>query len=116
LERSHCDALLVLALIHHLAISNNVLVPNIAKLFSGMTKWLLLEFVPKADSQLVRLLATREDIFTDYNQLGFEETCSRYFFIEQSANVPESEKDSLSNENAPLTGQLNCRYGDTAHV
>ena len=57
-----------------------------------MTKWLLIEFVPKADSQLVRLLATREDTFTDYNQLGFEEAFPKIFFIEQSANVPESER------------------------
>jgi len=92
LERSHCDALLVLALIHHLAISNNVPLPNIAKLFSGITKWLVIEFVPKADSQVVRLLATREDIFTDYNQLAFEEAFSKHFSIEKSTNVPESQR------------------------
>tara|TARA_B110000503_G_C7144900_1_gene412484 strand:- start:770 stop:2170 length:1401 start_codon:yes stop_codon:yes gene_type:complete len=92
LERSNCDALLVLALIHHLAISNNVPLPNIAKLFAGITQWLIIEFVPKADSQVVRLLATREDIFTDYNQYGFEEAFSEHFSIEKSTNVPESER------------------------
>jgi ribosomal protein L11 methylase PrmA len=92
LERSHCDALLVLALIHHLAISNNVPLPNIAKLFAGMTKWLIIEFVPKADSQVARLLATREDIFRDYKQSGFEQAFSQHFSIEQSVDVPESER------------------------
>jgi ribosomal protein L11 methylase PrmA len=92
LERSYCDALLVLALIHHLAISNNVPLPNIAKLFSGMTKWMIIEFVPKADSQVARLLATRQDIFTNYNQLGFEEAFSKHFSIETSTNVAESER------------------------
>lgn len=92
LERSRCDALLVLALIHHLAISNNVPLPNIAKLFAGMTKWLIIEFVPKADSQVARLLATREDIFRDYKQSGFEQAFSRHFSIEHSVDVPESER------------------------
>lgn len=92
LERSHCDALLVLALIHHLAISNNVPLRNIAKLFSRMTKWLVVEFVPKADSQVVRLLATREDIFTNYTQQGFEDEFSKYFSVVDIAPVPESER------------------------
>jgi hypothetical protein len=92
LERSQCDVLLVLALIHHLAISNNVPLPNIAKLFSGMTRWLVIEFVPKADSQVVRLLATREDIFVNYTQQGFEEAFSQHFTIEKTASVPESER------------------------
>jgi ribosomal protein L11 methylase PrmA len=92
LERSHCDALLVLALIHHLAISNNVPLPNIAKLFRGMTRWLVIEFVPKTDSQVIRLLATREDIFANYTQQGFEAAFSPYFTIEQSENVPESDR------------------------
>jgi len=92
LERSHCDALLVLALIHHLAISNNVPLPIIAKLFAGITRWLVIEFVPKSDSQVIRLLATREDIFVNYTQQGFEEAFSQNFSIEKVAPVPESER------------------------
>jgi ribosomal protein L11 methylase PrmA len=92
LERSHCDALLVLALIHHLAISNNVPLPNIAVLFSRITKWLVIEFVPKTDSQVARLLATREDIFVNYTQQGFEEAFSQHFSIVKSEPVPESER------------------------
>lgn len=92
LERSHCDALLVLALIHHLAISNNVPLQKIAKLFSSITRWLIIEFVPKSDSQVIRLLATREDIFVDYTRQGFEEAFSAFFSIEKATDVPESER------------------------
>ena len=92
LERSQCDALLVLALIHHLAINNNVPLTNIAKLFAGITKWLVIEFVPKTDSQVVRLLATREDIFVNYTPQGFEEAFSEYFSIVSTENVPDSER------------------------
>ena len=92
LERSHCDALLVLALVHHLAISNNVPLLNIAKLFSSITRWIIIEFVPKSDSQVVRLLATREDIFVDYTKSGFEEAFSAHFSIEETVPVPESDR------------------------
>jgi len=92
LQRSHCDALLALALIHHLAIGNNVPLPNIAGLFAGLTRWLIIEFVPKSDSQVARLLASREDIFEDYTPAGFERAFSEYFSIETSAPVPESER------------------------
>ncbi|NQX87492.1 MAG: SAM-dependent methyltransferase [Halioglobus sp.] len=92
LERSRCDALLVLALIHHLAISNNVPLQHIATLFAGMTDWIIIEFVPKSDSQVKRLLATRDDIFTRYTKEGFEHAFSGRFSIEQSAPVPDSER------------------------
>jgi len=92
LQRSHCDALLVLALIHHLAISNNVPLPNIAALFASLTRWLVIEFVPKEDSQVIRLLATREDIFPNYTRDGFEAAFLHYFTIEESSPVAESER------------------------
>lgn len=92
IERSNCDALLVLALIHHLAISNNVPLGNIARLFSRITRWLVIEFVPKSDSQVERLLATREDIFENYTLEGFEVAFSRYFTIERAEKVPETDR------------------------
>ncbi|MFT4614550.1 MAG: ribosomal protein L11 methylase PrmA [Bacteroidia bacterium] len=92
LERSTCDGLLVLALVHHLAINNNVPLTSIAKLFAGITRWLVIEFVPKSDSQVIRLLATREDIFVHYTQHGFEEAFSQFFSIEKSEPVPECDR------------------------
>ena len=92
LQRSQCDALLVLALVHHLAISNNVPLPGIAALFAGITRWLVIEFVPKSDSQVARLLATREDIFEDYTPAGFEKAFATYFSVEEMAPVPDSER------------------------
>lgn len=92
LERSRCDALLALALVHHLAIGNNVPLDNIAALFAGLTRWLIIEFVPRADSQVQRLLATREDIFHHYTRQGFEAAFGRYFSLETVEPVPESER------------------------
>ncbi len=63
LERGPADAAFALALLHHLAISNNLPFPKIAEFLSHVCRWLVIEFVPKTDSQVQRLLATREDIF-----------------------------------------------------
>lgn len=90
LERSRCDGLLVLALIHHLAINNNVPLRKIAQLFSEITTWLVIEFVPKNDSQVERLLATREDIFAEYNQEGFESAFAEFFEVQVRTDVPET--------------------------
>lgn len=81
IQRGPVDAVLALALVHHLAISNNIPLPDLAKAFAQITDWLIIEFIPKEDSQVQRLLATREDIFPTYHQQGFEEAFMQYFTI-----------------------------------
>ena len=91
-ERSDCDVIMALALIHHIAISNNVPLVNVAKLFADMTDWLLIEFVPKSDSQVARLLYTREDIFPEYTREGFESAFKQCFSIERSENIEGTDR------------------------
>ncbi|MDO9302434.1 MAG: class I SAM-dependent methyltransferase, partial [Anaerolineales bacterium] len=70
--RGPVDMALALAVIHHLAISNNVPLPQLADFFAACCKWLVIEFVPKSDSQVQKLLTSREDIFPSYTREGFE--------------------------------------------
>jgi ribosomal protein L11 methylase PrmA len=91
-ERGPADTILALALIHHLAISNNVPLQHIAHYFSILCQSLLIEFVPKQDSQVQRLLTTREDIFTIYTQQEFERCFKHYFTIEQFVPIKESHR------------------------
>jgi hypothetical protein len=90
LERGPADTILALALVHHLAIANNLPFAKIAALFSGLCQTLIVEFIPKEDSQVQRLLATREDIFPDYHARGFEEEFTRFFSIECSEKIAQS--------------------------
>lgn len=92
MARGPADAVLALALIHHIAISNNVPLPKIAEFFSKVCKSLIIEFVPKTDSQVRRLLATREDIFPDYTREGFEAAFSGYFIQVAASPVSGSER------------------------
>jgi len=78
-ERGPADTVLALALIHHLAISNNLPFSRIAEFLHGICKSLIIEFIPKSDSQVRRLLSTREDIFPGYTQSAFEEIFGKYF-------------------------------------
>lgn len=91
-ERGPADVILALALIHHLAISNNLPFQKIAQCFSKLCQYLIIEFVPKSDSQVQRLLITREDIFSSYTQPYFEKEFSDYFYIEKINPMEGSER------------------------
>ena len=92
LERGPADTVLALALVHHLAISNNVPLDRLARFFAAAGRWLIIEFVPKSDSQVQRLLATREDVFPDYHVDGFETAFSEMFTVEARQDIPGSER------------------------
>jgi len=91
-ERGPADLILGLALIHHLAISNNVPLPHLADFFAEAGKWLVIEFVPKSDSQVERLLTSRVDIFPQYTREGFEAAFSKRFDIRSAIDLRESER------------------------
>ncbi|NLW88200.1 MAG: SAM-dependent methyltransferase [Clostridiaceae bacterium] len=78
-ERERPDCIMMLAVIHHLAISNNVPLDILAEWLSGMSDRLIIEFVPKSDMQTQRLLSSREDIFDHYTKEHFEASFARHF-------------------------------------
>ena len=91
-DRGLPDTIIALALIHHLAISNNVPLSTIADFFCKLTNNLIIEFVPKSDSQVIRLLKTRNDIYDDYNQETFEEVFSKSYDIKMKEKIAESDR------------------------
>jgi ribosomal protein L11 methylase PrmA len=90
LQRCESGFVLALALIHHLAIGNNTPLPQIAAFFAQIARKLIIEFVPKQDSQVQRMLATREDIFPDYHEEGFEQAFLFHFRIVEKRPVASS--------------------------
>lgn len=86
-DRGPADAALALGLVHHLAISNNVPLARIAALLAGLANWLVIEWVPKEDSQVEKLLATRKDVFPGYVQPQFEQAFRGFFSIERTVPV-----------------------------
>lgn len=87
-NRAPADMVFALAIIHHLAISNNLPLSQIAEFFHGLGRWLVIEFVPKSDSQVQKLLASRLDIFDGYTMEGFERAFAEKFSIEDKIDIP----------------------------
>jgi ribosomal protein L11 methylase PrmA len=90
LERADADGILALALVHHLAIGRNVPLPMILDLFAELAPWAIVEFVPKDDPMVRRLLATRQDVFPDYSLEGFRAATTARFEIVREEPIADS--------------------------
>ena len=91
-DRGPVDLVLALALIHHLAIGNNVPFERLAEFMRRLCSWLVVEFVPKTDPKVQELLSHREDVFHGYTQEGFEEAFDRYFVTQRREPIRDSER------------------------
>ena len=102
-DRGPADVVMALALIHHLAISNNLPLSKIAAFFQTVSKLLIIEFIPKTDPQVGRLLATREDTFDDYDLESFEDAFGTFFDIRQKIQLNDSERTLYLMQNTVLS-------------
>ena len=91
-DRANADAILALALIHHLAIGRNVPLPAIADWFARLAPHAIVEFVPKADPMVRFLLESREDVFPDYDLDGFRRAMGSRFEIVEETALPDSSR------------------------
>jgi len=89
-ERGPAHVAMALALIHHLSISNNLPFAKIARFLSQICRTLIIEFVPKSDSQVQKLLSSREDIFSEYHQEAFEAVFGKVFSIQAREPIQNS--------------------------
>jgi hypothetical protein len=92
IERGPVDMVMALALIHHLAISNNLPLERVGEFFARAGEWLIIEFVPKDDSQVQRLLSSRKDIFPKYNEAGFESSLGADFKLIRKEPIEGSKR------------------------
>ena len=76
-DRVSPDALIALAVIHHLAIGRNVPLDEVVKTLTGLAPRGLIEFVPKSDPTVQRMLALRDDIFGTYSEEDFSSLLER---------------------------------------
>ncbi len=89
-ERQRPDCILMLAVIHHLAVSNNVPLNKLADWLSSLCRYLIIEFVPKEDMQVQKLLRGRLDIFDDYSEESFEESFGNRFHMLHRERINDS--------------------------
>jgi len=80
LERLSAEMVLSLAFLHHLCISKNIPLPFVAEMYAQMTnKYVIVEFVPKTDPNVIQMIQYRKDVFDLYNEEHFIKCFSVFF-------------------------------------
>lgn len=89
-QRAPVDGLLALAFIHHMVIAKNIPLDRFLDWLVGMAPAGVVEFVPKQDAMVQRLLSLREDIFPDYTEENFLRLLAQRATVVRSEQVSES--------------------------
>ncbi len=91
-QRGPADVVMALALIHHLAIGRNLPLARIAEFLAATGKHVIIEFVPKDDSKVQILLASRKDIFPQYDIEHFEAAMATYFTLTHKQSIKHTKR------------------------
>lgn len=91
-DRGPADVVLALAIIHHLAIGRNLPFDRIADFFAETGAHIIVEFVPKEDSKVQILLASRPDIFVEYDAEHFESAMEKHFKLVEKKAIQHSKR------------------------
>ncbi len=70
--RANFDGVLSLAFEHHLAIAKNIPLPNVIYWITSLAPTGLIEFIPKNDQTIIKMLELKGDIFPNYDLDNFE--------------------------------------------
>ena len=92
-ERASADSVFALGLAHHLTITNNIPFGQVLDWIIDLAPRGIIEFVPKHDPMVQRLLSLRDDVFSDYT---FE------FFLRRVTRRAEVVKTAVVSTNGRL--------------
>jgi hypothetical protein len=81
---------MALALVHHLAIGNNVPFDAMAEYFSRIGRRLIVEFVPTSDGMVQQMMAGRADISGRYTEDQFESAFASRFRLDEVVTLTPS--------------------------
>ncbi len=91
-ERGPAQAIFVLAMIHHLVITNSIPFEYIAKFLGQVGTFLVIEFIHPEDSQVQRMISLSVKVFPGYTQEGFESAFRKYFSILDVKTIKDSKR------------------------
>lgn len=80
-SRSKPDAIMALAVIHHLSLTNNIPFDQTALYFAERSPELVIEWVGRSDSQVKRLLAQKNVPYDWYNEDDFRTAYAKHFAL-----------------------------------
>lgn len=86
-------AVLMLAVIHHMLVTERIPLAEIMALAASLTRDLLIvEYVDPADSMFRRLVRGREALHNDLTPAAFEAACQRHFTIERVQHLADTSR------------------------
>ena len=97
-SRNSPDAIIALALVHHLAIGKNIPLDDVVDWLVGLSPSGIIEFVPKNDAMVQELLRLREDIFDGYTEDSFIKSLESRAHITNSETISSSGRRLISFE------------------
>lgn len=86
------NIILALALIHHIAITSNIPFQKLVECFQSFGKYVILEFVPKNDENVISMLINRKDIFPNYSINCFNSSMNSYYKLIKSLSIRDSNR------------------------
>jgi SAM-dependent methyltransferase len=91
-DRADADVVLALALVHHLAIGQNIRFGMIADFFASLAPTLIVEYIPESDAMVQQMLATRTDVrpYPDIN--AFRRVFETRFTVLEDEQIVGSER------------------------
>jgi ribosomal protein L11 methylase PrmA len=89
-SRISSDAVLALALVHHLAIGRNIPLAQVVEWIVSLAPTGIIEFVPKADAMVQALLRLREDVFEHYSADVFLDSLRGSARVVKAQEITES--------------------------
>lgn len=87
--RAHPDAILALGLVHHLCIGRNIPLADAVQYIIELAPHGLLEFVPRTDPMVERMLALRDDVFANYDEGAFLTALEQHARVIERVPLPD---------------------------
>jgi SAM-dependent methyltransferase len=85
------DTVLMLAVIHHLLVTERVPFRELSELVKRLTTaWAIIEFVPPSDPMFKRIVRGREHLHADVTPETFEAAFADHFTVERREAIPDS--------------------------
>jgi SAM-dependent methyltransferase len=91
------DGVLMLAVLHHLLVSERVRLEQVLELAAALTTSLLIiEFVGPEDEMFRRIARGREELHSDLDEIRFEQACRVHFDVVKSLALPGTKRTMYS--------------------
>ncbi len=86
------DTILALALVHHLRMTYNIPLQQIAHFFATYTNFLIIEFIPKNDEKVQLLLQNKIDVYHDYSLENFKKIFGAFFNVVEEVGMENNDR------------------------